>query len=132
VVTLFLWWRQYHRSSIETAQKPETNNSAASENDLYKSLIKACGNNEASSASKLLFLWGKARYPSIESTRALARTCACEHLVEEINALETSLYSTNTSNQWRGANLANLVAQIKQGNATQKREPALLGSLNPV
>jgi hypothetical protein len=131
-VTLFIWWRQYHRSSGNAAQqKQEAENPAPSEKDLYKRLLKACGDNEASTAGKLLFLWGKARYPSIDSTRALARTSGCDDLVHEIDTLESSLYSSSTNGAWRGARLANLVAQIKHQEATQKRKPALLGTLNP-
>jgi len=129
LITLLLWW---HQSAQPSLAEPEEEDNGASKSDLYRRLITACKANQAATARNLLFIWGKAKYPTIDSTRELAVITHSEALTDEIKNLETCLYSPNGSTEWDGANLLTLVEELNKHKRARHKKAALVEALNPV
>ncbi|HIG42404.1 MAG: BatD family protein [bacterium] len=130
LITVVLWWRQTARKK-EKLLEPSDPDPAISETALFKRLMDACRTDDAITARNLLFLWGKASYPSIDSTRELAQITGSDALLDEISALETCLYSPSADSAWQGAKLAKLVSELKSQGNTKIKRPALVEFINP-
>ncbi|MFT6753960.1 MAG: hypothetical protein ACJA2O_004156 [Candidatus Azotimanducaceae bacterium] len=127
--TLLLWWHKPRvaKKQDEPAQAPQTNQSA-----LFKELLRKCRNNESEHILNSLFIWGKTKYPKIESTSHLLKIVNNSNFSEEIKHLERSLYSETTSTSWEGSNLVKLLVEVDNIQLQQTKSAALAASLNPV
>ena len=133
LMTLMLWLRQYHLGSrapspADGVQLAHVRDTA----DLYRRLVSACQKNQPSATQNLLFLWGKAKFPSIDSTRELAGELDSEQLEAEINQLETCLYSPEPDTAWNGKTLLKLLAELNSLTVKKPRKTSLAETLNPV
>jgi hypothetical protein len=128
-ITLFLLFKARRRP----AQAPieETPTQTSSETELFNKLQEACQKNHAANARNLLFLWGKARLPNIDSTRDLALHYASDELLSEIEKLEASLYSPTHPKDWLGAGLRDITQVLSATKQDKKSPHALMSTMNP-
>ena len=98
----------------------------------FKVLTAACTSNNAASAHQQLFLWGKARYPSIDSTMDLVQLTGRNEFAGCVRTLEQALYSAQKQSDWQGADLLKVVTEVRNKKQAVDHKSALIGSLNPV
>jgi hypothetical protein len=101
------------------------------EDQAFKLLTAACKSNNARSAHQQLFLWGKARYPLINSTMDLVRLTGKNEFANGILTLEQALYSAQKQSDWQGADLLKVVTEVRNTKQAVDHKSALIGSLNP-
>jgi len=126
--TTILWWRKPSRKTKDIETKPE---SRVSDTKLFKSLIKACQDNRGDIVLNKLFRWGKTQYPSIKSNAELAIQSGSSQLKDEVDQLETLLYSKEEAQSWRGQDLAALLTDLEQNKGQASKPAALAVNLNP-
>ncbi len=131
VMTLLLWWRQNQQRANLTPVAVAEEVPGSSETELFRRLITACKSNEAATARNLLFMWGKARFATIDSTRELASITESEALAEEITALETCLYSPASNETWNGKSLIAILNELNKKKTLRKKKTVLPETLNP-
>jgi len=129
VITLMLLFKAQRRPT-QTAVE-DTPTQLTSETALFNKLQEACKKNQAADARNLLFLWGKARLPSIDSTRDLAAHYASDELLQEIVLLEQSLYSPSQQTDWHGKSLGDITQALRSIRAEKSSPHALLSTMNP-
>ena len=129
VITLMLLFKAQRRP-MQTAVE-DTPTQLTSETALFNKLQEACKKNQAADARNLLFLWGKARLPSIDSTRDLAAHYASDELLQEIVLLEQSLYSPSQQTDWHGKSLGDITQALRSIRAEKSSPHALLSTINP-
>jgi len=129
VITLMLLFKAQRRPT-QTAVE-DTPTQLTSETALFNRLQEACKKNQAADARNLLFLWGKARLPSIDSTRDLAAHYASDELLQEIVLLEQSLYSPSQQTDWHGKSLGDITQALGSIRAEKSSPHALLSTMNP-
>ena len=129
VITLMLLFKAQRRP-MQTAVE-DTPTQLTSETALFNRLQEACKKNQAADARNLLFLWGKARLPSIDSTRDLAAHYASDELLQEIVLLEQSLYSPSQQTDWHGKSLGDITQALRSIRAEKSSPHALLSTMNP-
>ena len=129
VITLMLLFKAQRRPT-QTAIE-DTPTQLTSETALFNKLQEACKKNQAADARNLLFLWGKARLPSIDSTRDLAAHYASDELLQEIVLLEQSLYSPSQQTDWHGKSLGDITQALRSIRAEKSSPHALLSTMNP-
>lgn len=129
VITLMLLFKAQRRPT-QTAVE-DTPTQLTSETALFNKLQEACKKNQATDARNLLFLWGKARLPSIDSTRDLAAHYASDELLQEIVLLEQSLYSPSQQTDWHGKSLGDITQALRSIRAEKSSPHALLSTMNP-
>ena len=129
VITLMLLFKAQRRPT-QTAVE-DTPTQLTSETALFNKLQEACKKNQAANARNLLFLWGKARLPSIDSTRDLAAHYASDQLLQEIVLLEQSLYSPSRQTDWHGKSLGEITLALRSIRAEKSSPHALLSTMNP-
>lgn len=129
VITLMLLFKAQGRPT-QTAVE-DTPTQLTSETALFNKLQEACKKNQAADARNLLFLWGKARLPSIDSTRDLAAHYASDELLQEIVLLEQSLYSPSQKTDWHGKSLGDITQALSSIRAEKSSPHALLSTMNP-
>ena len=129
VITLMLLFKAQRRP-MQTAVE-DTPTQLTSETALFNKLQEACKKNQAADARNLLFLWGKARLPSIDSTRDLAAHYASDELLQEIVLLEQSLYSPSQQTDWHGKSLGEITLALRSIRAEKSSPHALLSTMNP-
>ena len=129
VITLMLLFKAQRRPT-QTAVE-DTPTQLTSETALFNKLQEACKKNQAADARNLLFLWGKARLPSIDSTRDLAAHYASDELLQEIVLLEQSLYSPSQQTDWHGKSLGDITQALGSIRAEKSSPHALLSTMNP-
>ena len=129
VITLMLLFKAQRRPT-QTAVE-DTPTQLTSETALFNKLQEACKKNQAANARNLLFLWGKARLPSIDSTRDLAAHYASDQLLQEIVLLEQSLYSPSQQTDWHGKGLGEITLALRSIRAEKSSPHALLSTMNP-
>ena len=129
VITLMLLFKAQRRP-MQTAVE-DTPTQLTSETALFNKLQEACKKNKAADARNLLFLWGKARLPSIDSTRDLAAHYASDELLQEIVLLEQSLYSPSQQTDWHGKSLGDITQALRSIRAEKSSPHALLSTMNP-
>ncbi len=129
VITLMLLFKAQRRP-MQTAVE-DTPTQLTSETALFNKLQEACKKNQAADARNLLFLWGKARLPSIDSTRDLAAHYASDELLQEIVLLEQSLYSPSQQTDWHGKSLGDITQALRSIRAEKSSPHALLSTMNP-
>jgi len=129
VITLMLLFKAKRRPT-QTAVE-DTPTQLTSETALFNKLQEACKKNQAADARNLLFLWGKARLPSIDSTRDLAAHYASDELLQEIVLLEQSLYSPFQQTDWHGKSLGDITQALRSIRAEKSSPHALLSTINP-
>lgn len=129
VITLMLLFKAKRRPT-QTAVE-DTPTQLTSETALFNKLQEACKKNQAADARNLLFLWGKARLPSIDSTRDLAAHYASDELLQEIVLLEQSLYSPSQQTDWHGKSLGDITQALRSIRAEKSSPHALLSTMNP-
>ena len=129
VITLMLLFKAQRRP-MQTAVE-DTPTQLTSETALFNKLQEACKKNKAADARNLLFLWGKARLPSIDSTRDLAAHYASDELLQEIVLLEQSLYSPSQQTDWHGKGLGEITLALRSIRAEKSSPHALLSTMNP-
>ena len=128
-ITLMLLFKAQRRPT-QTAVE-DTPTQLTSETALFNKLQEACKKNQAADARNLLFLWGKARLPSIDSTRDLAAHYASDELLQEIVLLEQSLYSPSQQTDWPGKSLGDITQALRSIRAEKSSPHALLSTMNP-
>ena len=129
VITLMLLFKAKRRPT-QTAVE-DTPTQLTSETALFNKLQEACKKNQAADARNLLFLWGKARLPSIDSTRDLAAHYASDELLQEIVLLEQSLYSPSQQTDWHGKSLGDITQALRSIRAEKSSPHVLLSTMNP-
>ena len=129
VITLMLLFKAQRRPT-QTAVE-DTPTQLTSETALFNKLQEACKKNQAADARNLLFLWGKARLPSIDSTRDLAAHYASDELLQEIVLLEQRLYSPSQQTDWHGKSLGDITQALRSIRAEKSSPHALLSTMNP-
>lgn len=134
VATLYLWYttRLQLRQLAPASAAPEPSVPvSATESEAFQRLQQACNAGDADRARRLLYAWGKARYPHIHSLQELASTTGNASLAQEIAAMETALFSATAGERWEGANLITLVKEIRQDRRTAQQRHDLVSDLNP-
>ena len=129
VITLMLLFKAQRRPMQTAVEDKPTQ--LTSETALFNKLQEACKKNQAADARNLLFLWGKARLPSIDSTRDLAAHYASDELLQEIVLLEQSLYSPSQQTDWHGKSLGDITQALRSIRAEKSSPHALLSTMNP-
>ncbi|MFT7687344.1 MAG: hypothetical protein ACI9FB_002696, partial [Candidatus Azotimanducaceae bacterium] len=126
--TLLLWWRKprTQKKEVEPVQAPRTSQSA-----LFKDLLNRCKNNQSDHILNSLFIWGKTKYPEIDSISGLLKVVRNEQFSKEIQGLEQALYSKETDSSWNGDNLAKVLREVDNIEIKQTKTAALTASLNP-
>ena len=133
-----MWWITRNRlSALASNPLPERSATASlNEPALFKTFKDECQRNNALNARNALFFWAKARYPTINSNRALSELCEDStqvgYLNEEILNLETAIYSASPNSHWHGDELLRLVTALRNQTAESRETTALIAELNPV
>lgn len=129
IITLFLWFKKPRREQQAKIEEPIIG--SPSEPDLFNKLQQACKNDKATNARNLLFLWGKARLPNIDSTRDIAIHYKSDALLQEIELIETTLYAPSHQDDWQGTRLAEITQTLRKTKDETKANHALMSSMNP-
>ena len=133
----WMWWITRNRlSALASNPLPKTSATASlNEPALFKTFKDKCQRNNALDARNALFFWAKARYPTINSNRALSDLCEDStqvgNLTEEILNLETAIYSASPNSHWRGDGLLKLVTALRNQTVESRATTALIADLNP-
>lgn len=143
LLLLFTSW-QWRATRLKLGAVLETDNTSAgptfdspNEDQAFKDLTAACKASDAARAHRNLFLWGKARFPQIESTIDLVRLTGRHEFANCSSDLERALYSpgdhsSESQGDWQGNELLKLVTEIRNSKQEVDHRTALAGSLNPV
>ena len=134
----WMWWITRNRLNALASNPLAKTSATASLNEpaLFKTFKDECLRNNAVDARNALFFWAKARYPTINSNRALSGLCEDStqvgYLTEEILNLETAIYSASPNSHWRGDGLLKLVTALRNQTVESRATTALIAELNPV
>lgn len=107
------------------------------ESRLFRKLASACLHGRPAEAHRQLCLWGKARFPEINSLQELARFS--RPLARQLADLEQILYSADGTDlaadsaiNWDGSNLNDAVKELREKSAAPRQATGdLAQSLNP-
>jgi hypothetical protein len=136
--TTWMWWITRNRlNALASNPLPKTSATASlNEPALFETFKDECQRNNAVDARNALFFWAKARYPTINSNRALSELCEdstqVDYLNDEILNLETAIYSASPNSHWHGDELLRLVTALRNQTAESRETTALIAELNPV
>ncbi|MFT7221023.1 MAG: hypothetical protein ACI8Z1_002644, partial [Candidatus Azotimanducaceae bacterium] len=104
-------------------------NLSPDEQSAYAKLKSACRVNDSQAAHRLLFLWGKARFPSVQSINDVL-TQAPE-LKEPAQALEAFLFAGESASHWEGKKLIKTVTVLRSATSQKTKRTVLAEQLNP-
>lgn len=121
LITLLMWWRR-------KAVKPETNSNQKikhtniNEKNEFKNLAAVCKTRDLSNIRMAIISWGQSYWPekNIQSLEDVAHLCRQESFENEINKLNTHLYSVGSSLQWQGTALLSAVDEFRKNNTRGK------------
>jgi|GEM_PF-5079106 len=100
------------------------------EREAFKSLARACHNNDPFQARQALSVWARSRFPSerVQVAGDLERLFPGEGLVAQLEAIDRALYGTETTT-WSGEQLLTLVKRLRRTDFRAEREESPLPSL---
>lgn len=117
-----------HRQS----DTPAFHTTSHDEDVAFGHFTRACKSNDAHEAHRYLFLWAKARYPTLSSTQQLVQFTGNEQFTGLINELELALFSPAGPGAWNGKALMEACRDVRKQRVTSTKRAALADSLNPV
>lgn len=93
----------------------------------FGELKKACTRNRAADAHRQLFLWGKARFPEIQSVLDLSKKD--DALAEEITRLEAHLYGDGDKDSWCGDDILKTATKLRKQKAEKQKDSIAMNAV---
>ncbi len=135
VILLLAWvysswqWFRYRRiaQSLMPGISGEDATIQETEKAAFKHLKNACETNDALATRATLLNWAKVNWPAdkIQSLNDLGSLHTCgTSLLECIRALESSLFSNDTTRDWNGKQLLEAVALIRKKQGQMEKQKA--------
>jgi len=133
LATLWQLWlaRRQLAGMTQSGEPPTVLPQEPGEPERFDSLVKALKANNADGAAAALFLWGKSRYPHIDSLTGLARQSGHADLADEIATLDRVLYAGDSRQEWDGDRLLAIVRELRGRHDDKPKHSSLLHALNP-